>query len=262
MRSLAYITIVGLLAAILYLNIKQSDLFLGEKDSMQVQEQSESFNKEQVEEIVADYIENNPEAIIESLTDYQQNKEKRDREKAKENLSEKADEIFNNPNDPVAGNKEGDVTLVEFFDYSCGYCKKATPHVSRLKKEDPSLKIIFKELPILGQKSVIAAKTAIAVNNIAPEKYLDYHLKLMSSRVTDKESAIKLAVELGVDGEKLSEEFDSELVQDIINDNRRLSRALAITGTPAFIVGDELLPGYAEYSKLKAAVTRQRNKKD
>jgi protein-disulfide isomerase len=150
--------------------------------------------------------------------------------------------------------------LVEFYDYSCGYCKKVFPSVAKLIEEDKNLKVVFKEFPILGPNSVITAKAALAANIIAPEKYLEVHEKLMNSRITSKENLIDIVSSLGIDKDKLSSEMESDKVQKIIDDNKDLARDLGISGTPAFVIGDEFVPGAVSFEQMKEIIKQQREK--
>jgi protein-disulfide isomerase len=158
---------------------------------------------------------------------------------------------------PVWGNPKGDVTVVEFFDYRCPYCKRSLSQLRQLVSSDRNLRVVFKEYPILGPQSVLASRVAIASS--AQGKYLEMHNALMSHRGQfDEKSVMALARELGLDTDRLRADMKNPKVKEIIAEARWLANRLAISGTPAFVIGDELLPGYADLVTLKKLVLQAR----
>ncbi len=216
------------------------------------------LSKNDVEKIVAEYIKGHPEAIIASVTQYQKNSVNLEEQKTQKQVVEKRDIIENDPTSPVIGNKNGDVTLVEFFDYSCGYCKKVFPYVMELIKSDPNLKVVLKEFPILGKSSTLASKAAIAVNIESPEKYLEVHKALMKTRIKDLDGVKKVLAESGVDVEKIVAKMNSDEVNSIINKNRELAGQIGIRGTPAFVIDGQLVPGAIGFDTMKQMVNDAR----
>lgn len=219
------------------------------------------LSKGDVESIVKEYIEKNPETIIKSLTDYQQKAQADQEVNAQKNVAEHKEALENNPSSPIVGNPEGDVTIVEFFDYSCGYCKRVFPTVMKLIEEDKNIKVVFKEFPILGPTSLLASQAAIAVHLTQPEKYLDFHKALMEQHFSDKASIIQLAESVGVKTEGLSEKMDSAEVKKIIDEDRDLAAKIGVRGTPAFTINGEFIPGAIDHNtfveKIKAARSKQ-----
>lgn len=217
------------------------------------------FSEAQVQEIVKDYLMENPEIIIESVQKYQENERMAQQESARQHIEENYAKIANDDSAPVIGNPEGDVTVVEFFDYSCGYCKRVLPHVLKLIEEDKNVRVVMKEYPILGQNSLIAAKAALAVHMIAPEKYIDLHEKLMKDRVTGEEYVLQQVAAVGLDKDAVKAKMESDEVNQILADNMSLARSMGVNGTPAFLVGKQFIPGAIDYDTLKQLVKDARN---
>jgi protein-disulfide isomerase len=172
-------------------------------------------------------------------------------------LTANADAIFRSPHDHVAGNPKGDVTLVEFFDYNCGWCKKGFPEVVDLIGQDKNLRVVLKEFPIFGGDSDYAAKAALAANKQG--KYWELHTALFSheGKVT-KEFVDEAARELGLDLAKLKADMESPEVAQVIADNQALAQSLAINGTPAFIIDTHVTPGYLPAPELLASIQQVR----
>ncbi|MDB2415014.1 DsbA family protein [Rickettsiales bacterium] len=219
-----------------------------------------SMSEDEINDIIREYIKNNPEDIIDSLTEYQSTEEQRRASKAQDVIKEKINILENDPKSPIMGNPEGDITIVEFFDYSCGYCKRVFPTLSRLAKEDKNLKIVFKEFPILGPNSVTLSKAAVAVFLIDPDKYVAFHTKLMDSRVAGKNGAIAIAKDLNIDAKSLEAKMESPEVAKIIADNRDLANDIGVRGTPAFVIAGEFIPGANSYEAFKEKIAEIRRK--
>lgn len=220
------------------------------------------LSKSDVEAIVKEYIENNPEVIIDSLNNYQRKAESDRHNDSQSAAKENKELLENDPTSPVAGNVNGDVTIVEFFDYSCGYCKKVQPDVIKLLEEDKNLKVVFKEFPILGNNSTIAAKAAIATHLIQPDKYIDIHNELMEKRISGQEAVLNAAAALGIDKAKLSEKMESDEVQQIIDKNRELAGIVGVRGTPAFTINGQFIPGAIGYNQFKEIIAQARRDKE
>ncbi len=169
------------------------------------------------------------------------------------------DELLNDPASPVGGNPDGDVTLVEFFDYQCPYCKTIFPSIQALLAEDRELRYVFKEIPILGKDSVFAARAALAARRQG--KYQEFHKVLMPTRGKLTETRVmRLAEKVGLDVDRLRRDMADRTIGDMIRRNLELADALGIYGTPAFIVGDTQVPGAVEIDTLKTLIARARQK--
>jgi len=223
---------------------------------------AKQMEKKDVEKIVRDYILENPDVIIEAMKRKQQREQEKTQLVAKQALKNSIGEITNNPLDPVAGNPDGDVVLVEFFDYNCGYCKHALGSIQEILKTDKNIKVIFKEMPILGESSIVASQTALAVYQVAPEKYFDFHIAVMHMR--DKKSQanlIKLVEDLGINADKVKQATQGNKVNQALASTRALSKKLNIRGTPAFIIDDQLFPGMITAQEIKSIIKGIRAKK-
>ncbi|MFN3578168.1 MAG: DsbA family protein, partial [Tabrizicola sp.] len=170
------------------------------------------------------------------------------------------DEIFNNPNDWVGGNPEGDLTLVEFMDYRCGYCRKAYEEVEQLIQTDGKIRFVVKEFPILGEASLISAQFAIAVRQLhGDEAYAKVHDALMTLRgEPTPETLARLAGDLGLDGQPILDRMDAPEVMQVIKDNHALADKMQITGTPAFVLKDMVMRGYAPLDVMRDFVADAR----
>lgn len=218
-------------------------------------------SKEEIEKIVADYIQKNPKLILDSVAKHQQQAMAEEEKKAQGNIKEKLAEIEHDSASPIAGNPKGDVVVAEFFDYSCGYCKKVLPSVVKLAEEDKKIKFVFKELPILGPNSELAAKAALAVNMVSPEKYFEFHKKLMGGHVSGQDSIDSIAKEVGIDIKAMQDKIKSPEVEKLISKNKELAANIGIHGTPAFVIGGELVPGAVDYETFKGLVAKARASK-
>lgn len=212
-------------------------------------------NDDHIRQVVKDYLIKNPEVMLEVQDALNDKQEKKIAERQTSTLQSKKDEIFNSPNDAVLGNPKGSVTLVEFFDYNCGYCKKSYPDLENLIKSDPKLRVVIKDFPILGPDSVKAHIVARAVMKIMPEKYAEFHKELLTiPGRSNEEKAIKIAVKLGVDEQKLRSTMQDESLQQAFVDNGQLAYALGINGTPSYILGNNVLVGAVGENILKAKI--------
>jgi protein-disulfide isomerase len=215
--------------------------------------------RQEVQELIRGYLMENPEVILESVRQYQAKQEAKAQAEAKAALVANRSQLESDADTPFAGNAKGDVTIVEFFDYNCGYCKQMIPTIQELLATDKNIRYVFKELPILRADSVTAAKAALAVWKIAPEKYFAYHVALMGGRGELSEDRLFRAAEnLGIDTAKLKAAMVEPQIDQTIRRNRDISRLLGINGTPAFIVGDQLLPGAVDIATLREAIAKKR----
>jgi protein-disulfide isomerase len=213
-----------------------------------------------VEQVVEQYIRAHPEVIEQTLQALQVKREAEERERVRKLIATKQAELLNDPNSPVSGKLDGDVTVVEFFDYRCGYCKRVAGAVTQLQQDDPNVRIVYKDYPILGEGSVLAARAALASK--AQGKHLAFHEALLASEEDlTPETIFALATAVGLDTEKLHRDMESPSIQTAIERNRTLARELGINGTPGFIVGTELVPGALELKDLQNLVNQVRQEK-
>ncbi len=217
------------------------------------------FDKTAIEAIVRDYILANPEIIIEAIQTYQAQQAALKHEQAQQALIAHKTTLETDPGSPVAGNPDGDVTVVEFFDYQCGYCKRVFPSLRQFVEKDGGVRFVFKELPILGEGSAAAARMALAAWHVDPSKYLTYHGLLMENRgpLTERR-AMFLAAEAGYDAKAVSEKARNPKVTRQIDANHALADALDIRGTPAFVIGERLIPGAVTLEQLRGLVAEAR----
>lgn len=197
-----------------------------------------------VETILREYLLANPEIMYEVQTALEARQEAEQREAQAAVIREEADHIFNAAYDGVVGNPDGSVTVVEFFDYNCGYCKRALDDMQAMVEADPELRFVLKEFPILGPDSQKAHQVSMAFRALAPEKYGEFHSRLLAGVGRAGEaSAIKVATELGVDEAALREEMKNPAINEAFAKTYDLANKLAITGTPSYVIGEEVVFG-------------------
>ena len=218
---------------------------------------SKTAGRDPFEQRVREYLLKNPEVIMEALQILQERQRAAEAEGLKRTIAERSDEILNDPAAPVGGNPAGDVTLVEFFDYNCPYCRRVAPTMAELEEADPDLRVVYKEFPILGPGSQFAARAALASRKQG--KYVPFHNALMqaSEQVTE-ETVMEIARTVGLDPEQLRADMQDPSIQAAIARNLQLADALGIDGTPSFVIGDRLVPGAVELSTLQGLVARAR----
>lgn len=198
--------------------------------------------------------------LIEVAEKMQADQEKEMTGKAKEVISKRKDDLFNDASSPVAGDPKGDVTVVEFFDYHCGYCRQALASIKELMEKDKKVKVVFKEYPILGEDSKTASKAALAVNRIAKDKYFAFHQALFAVKGSfSQDVVVAEAKKLGIDAEKLKAEMAKPEIEEILKKNSELGLAMGARGTPAIIIGDGFYPGAIPYEMMKKAVDETRS---
>lgn len=208
-----------------------------------------------IEAIIKDYLLKNPEVLRDALEELEKRQTAEDAKKQGTTIAANQSLIFNSPHAPVIGNPKGDVTLVEFFDYNCGYCKHAMGDILKLAKSDPKLKIVLKEFPVLGPGSVEAAKVAVAVHmQDSGGKYIEFHKRLLNEREANGERAIQAAKDSGFDVARLRKDMESDEVVNTLRENMSLARALGINGTPTFVIADEMVVGALGYDTLKSKI--------
>ncbi len=202
--------------------------------------------KEQFGQQVREYLLENPEVIIEAINILEQRNALAEAQADQELVAANADELFNDGYSWVGGNPDGDLTLVEFMDYRCGYCRRAVPQVAELLSEDGNIRLIIKELPILGDASIMSSRFAIATKHVAgDDAYKQVHDALLEFGGEPTEVTLRrISDGLGLDSDAIIEAMNSEQVTNEINQTRELARRMNISGTPSFVLGTEMLRGF------------------
>ena len=220
--------------------------------------QSTPADKAATKQMVREVLEENPEILMEALDSLRKKMESGQMPGSRESLGKLRKELERDPDTFIAGNPQGDVTIVEFFDYRCGYCKRAQPIIQELLQKDGGIRLALKEFPILGPDSVVAARAAIAA--MEQEKYAAFHNVLMATQGALSEARIlRIATDSGLDAVKLRADMDDPKIGKIIDRNRKIAETLNITGTPSFIIGDTLVPGFVDLEQLQQLVAAARS---
>jgi len=208
---------------------------------------------------IRDYLVNNPEVIREAVTELERRRVEAEAALQAETIALFEQELLYSPRQSVVGNPDGDVTLVEFFDYNCTYCRHALEDMNRLLAEDPNLRIVLKEFPVLGPGSVEAAQVAAALNIVAPEKYWEFHNLLLGSGVAaSAQAALDAAAQVGVDPAQLEAMLEDEAIIAAIEESYTVADALGLNGTPTYILGTEVIVGAVGYDQLVSRIASMR----
>ncbi len=210
-----------------------------------------------VKELVLEAIRENPEIVYEAVSILEKRQAAAEATARDDVLSNQRALLERDPNAAVLGNPDGDVTLVEFFDYNCPYCRRVMPEVKGLIGDDAQLRVVYREWPILGDGSVFAARAALAAR--AQGKYEAFHWALMGLKQrADEATVMRVAREVGLDTDQLRRDMEAPEVQEHIDQSMILARTLGFNGTPAFVIGDALVPGFVEKSVLAENVAKAR----
>ena len=213
--------------------------------------------RQAIEAIIHDYLLNNPDVLIEALRGAEKRLNHEADAKATKALAERRSEVFDDPATPVGGNPHGDVTIVEFFDYRCPYCKQVLPALQTLLKEDHELRFVYKEFPVLGPVSVTAAHAALAAQRQG--KYEAFHTAMMAKKgqITD-DTVYQVAGSVGLDVDRLKQDMAAPDIDKALQANLALADALNIRGTPGFIIGNKIVPGAIDLDALKDMIAEAR----
>jgi protein-disulfide isomerase len=243
MPSVAFAVVCGLIAAMHGRSIRAAEI--------------PTAQREAIEGIIHDYLLKNPDVLIEALRSAEDKLNREADAKATTVLNDREKEIFDDPATPVGGNPRGDVTIVEFFDYRCPYCKQVLPVLQTLLKEDHQLRFVYKEMPVLGPVSVVAAHAALAARRQG--KYEAFHAAMMATKgqITD-DTVYKVAGSVGLDVDRLKQDMTAPEIEQELKANLALADALNIRGTPGFIVGKKIVPGALDLDALKNMVAEAR----
>jgi len=226
--------------------------------------QAQSFSSPQrteIEKIIKDYLLAHPEVLQEAMAELEKKQQLAETEKARSAIKNHSDALFNSPRQVVLGNPQGDVTFVEFFDYNCGYCKRALSDMTTLLSNDPKLKVVLKEFPVLGPGSVEAAQVAVAVRmqDKTGKKYLDFHQKLLGGRgQVDKAKALAAAKDAGLDMARIEKDLKSDEVGKTLEESMKLAEALGLNGTPSYVIGNDVVIGAVGLAALSQKIQAAR----
>jgi protein-disulfide isomerase len=225
---------------------------------------ADSFSADQREEIgtiIKDYLLSHPEVMQDVMAELEKRQQSAEAEKHRAAVAENKATLFASPHQVVLGNPQGNVTMVEFFDYNCGYCKRAMSDMLDLIKTDGNLKFVLKEFPVLGEGSVEAARVAVAarMQDGTGKKYIEFHQKLLGGRgAADKMRALAVAKEVGFDMPRLERDMGSDEVKKTIEENMKLAEALGVSGTPSYVVGEEVVVGAVGLDSLREKIGAER----
>ncbi len=219
---------------------------------------ADGLDENRVRELVLETIRANPEIVMEAVAILEQRQAEAAETARSEVLSSRRDILERDPNAPVLGNVDGDVTVVEFFDYNCSYCRRAMSEVKGLLAADSGVRLVYREWPILGEGSVFAAKASLAARKQG--KYEELHWALMGMKGrAEKASVLRVAAAVGLDIDRLKIDMAAPEIEEHIQTSMELSRALGFSGTPSFVIGEELVPGLVEEAQLLELVKSTRS---
>lgn len=208
---------------------------------------------------IREYLLDNPEVLVEAMEVLQGREQAAQQERARAAIAAHRDRFQAGPTTYAAGPENASATVVEFFDYRCGYCRRALPVLQELIQEDGDLRVVFLEFPILSEESVVAARAAMASLKQDRDKYLEFHSALMNARGSLSEPAVlAIAADLGFDTEKLKADMAAPEIERALAENQQLAQLLGVNGTPAFVIGDSLVPGAVPKAQLEALIAEAR----
>ena len=203
----------------------------------------DSKEKEEIGKIVREYLVQNPEVLYEAQQEWNRRQQAKLVEKRDGALKNYVARIDASKLHAALGNPKGDVTLVEFFDYNCGFCRRAIKDIDALVDKDPNLRVVLIELPVIREESVGAAQVSIALNRIAPDKFRAFHDKMLGGQsLATKERALAVAAELGVDKAKLAAAINAPEVEKTLLESKELADDLGVEATPTYVIGDAIVP--------------------
>jgi len=216
------------------------------------------MSEDEFDQRVRNYLLEHPEVIDDAFKRLEAKQREQETADAKATLKANAAEVFQDPDSPVGGNPNGDVTLAEFFDYNCPYCRAMAPLMTQAEAADPKLRIVYKEFPILGPNSVFAAKAALAANKQG--KYVAFHAALYQVHgAVDEGKVLETARAVGLDVDRMRADMQDKAIEGMLEKNGNLAQILNITGTPGFVAGDQVTTGATDLNALQALIGRARN---
>lgn len=214
----------------------------------------------EIESIVREYLIKNPEVLRDAFMELERRSKEEEEIQRRAAIEQLRGQIFDSRHQAVVGNPQGKVTLVEFYDYNCGFCKRGLEDVARLIKENPDLRVVLKEFPVLSQGSMEAAQVASAVRlQVSPDRFWNFHHKLMSSRGSiGRAQALAVAKEVGVDMTRLTRDMDGPEVKAALAETMQIGESLGISGTPSYVVGQDVVVGAVGYEALQTRIANVR----
>ncbi len=216
-------------------------------------------DRQAIEQIIHDYLMAHPEVVMEALKAGDAKAKEQEAAETRAQIGKHQDELLHDAKSPVGGNPAGDVTIVEFFDYRCPYCKEVEPALEALLKEDPRIRVVYKEFPILGPVSLIASRVSLAALKQSPQKYARLHVALMNAKgELSEDTILKTAESVGLDVAKIKADMNGRDIEALIKRNYVLADTLKITGTPAFIIGNAMSPGAVDLATFRKMVADAR----
>ena len=219
------------------------------------------MDRQTLEQIIHDYLIAHPEVVTEALKAADRKAKEAEEAEVRAEIVKHQDELLRDAKSPVGGNPAGDVTIVEFFDYRCPYCKEVEPSLEALLKEDPRIRVVYKEFPILGPESLIASRVSLAALKQSPQKYTRLHAALMNLKgELSPDVIMKTAESVGLDITKIKADMNGHDIEALIKRNYDLADSLKITGTPAFIIGNAMSPGAIDLATFRKMVADARSK--
>jgi protein-disulfide isomerase len=208
---------------------------------------------------IRNYLLANPEVVRDALLELERRDIAAQEAERQLAITQYADQLFNSDRDFVTGNPDGDVTLVEFFDYNCGFCRRAMSDLTRLLDEDPNLRVVLKEFPVLGAGSIAAAKVSAAAIN--EEQFFEFHKQLLQNPGgADGISAMEIAQDTGLDVMRIQVDSEDQSIVDTLSSTLRMAQDLGINGTPSYVVGNQLVVGAVGYDELKRRIAEERSR--
>ena len=215
-------------------------------------------DREATREIIREYLLERPEVLEEAMIALRVRRQEEKRARTQAAIADNRAVLLSHEMSPVSGNPDGDVTLVEFFDYACGYCKRSLSVMINLLRSDPQLRIVWKELPVLGPVSRVAARASVAAARQG--RYLEFHEAVMGTRDgLSEEAVLAIAERVGLDAGRLQQDMADPAIETYLEETNQLARELGIDGTPAFVVGDTLVPGAVGEARLRQLIAEARS---
>jgi len=215
-------------------------------------------DKAAIEKIIRDYLLKNPVVIREAMIALQAQEEKEKQQNTAQNMKKLKSEIYSDPDSPVLGNTKGDLTIVVFFDYNCGYCKTTLPELTAFISKDPQIRVVYKEFPILSAQSEVAARAALAA--FRQGKYSEFHNALLKTKGATDDEIKSISDRLGLNYTTLKKDMDDPKLNEALTRTQKLAAALGVEGTPAYFVGDQFVPGAIDADALATIVSAERAK--
>ena len=235
-------------------------LFTSDLIAAETETDNPVISADELDQHIRDYILKHPEVLVQSIQQWQAQQQQAQIQQAKAAIKDRHDELFNDPSAPIGGNPNGDVTVVEFMDYNCAYCRRVFPAVKQLVESDSKVRLLFKEFPILGSGSEFAARAALASRKQG--RYVEFHNAMMQAKKSlEERQVLAIAERVNLDVEQLRQDMKDPEIQAIIDRNFELAQALSISGTPGFVIGDEIVRGATSLANLQGLIEQVRQTK-